>query len=40
MIRPGEPLRARLEALCSTRIMTVDEFVAFCEGLRQARQLG
>ncbi len=33
--RPGSPLRHALEALCSTQIMTPDEFCASCDGARR-----
>ncbi len=35
--RSGSTLRAQLEALCSTKIMSAGEFSAFCEARRAAR---
>lgn len=32
--KQGQALRTNLQAACSTRIMTVGEFVAYCDGLR------
>jgi hypothetical protein len=36
--KPGSSLRGKLEGLCSTRIMTVDEFVDECGRLRTDAQ--
>lgn len=36
---PGSELRQRLEDLCGTKIMTIDEFCAACERLRNGEKV-